>query len=99
MVFGAALGAEDFQHGRRVVGARAEAVHRFGRESDELPRGEQRGGTLDRCRVVAVEPQRHQASKPSSAAASRATAPACALLSAVTVRCPILRPGRAWALP
>ena len=99
VVLGAALETEDLQHGRRVVGACAEAVDSFGRERDELTLGEQVGRALDRTRVVAIEPHRHQPSRSSSAAASRATATARALLSAVTVRCPILRPGRGCALP
>ena len=39
----AALGAEDAQHRLRVHGVRAQAVHRFGGEGDQLALGQQAG--------------------------------------------------------
>ncbi len=89
-----ALGGEDLGHRRRVGGIRPQAVDRLGRDGDQFAGDQQVDGAL----IIRVG-WRHQSLMPMAARAASAVFCTCSALSPITVKCPILRPGRAWCLP
>ena len=94
MIGRAPLGGEYLGHGRRVGGIGAQTVDRFGREGDEFAGAQQ----LDGAGVVGFRWD-HSPTMPMAARAASAVSWTLAGSSPITVKWPILRPGRAWCLP
>ena len=78
----------------RVGGIRPQAVDRLGRDGDQFAGNQQVDGT----QIIGVA-RRHQSLMPMAARAASAEFCTCSALSPMTVKWPILRPGRAWCLP
>lgn len=89
----AALGGEDLGDGVRVEGVGAEAVHRLGGQRDKLALAQQLDGALDVVHGGAQSPR-----MPMAWRAARALARTSSASLPTTVKCPILRPWRAWCL-
>ena len=94
MIGRAPLGSEDFGDGRRVGGIRPQAVDRFGREGDQFASTQQ----FDGAGVIGCR-RDHSSLMPMAARAASAASRTVAAFSPMTVKWPILRPGRAWCLP
>ena len=94
VIGGPALGGEDAGDGIGIGGIRPEAVDRFGREGDQFTRAQQ----FDGAAVVGFG-RNHWSRMPIAARAASATACTPAASVPITVKWPILRPGRAWCLP
>ena len=94
MVGRPALGGKNLGDGDRVGGIRPQTVDRLGREGDQLACADQ----LDGAGEIGFRGA-HSPLMPMAARAASATFCTASALSPITVKCPILRPGRAWCLP